>query len=135
MNIKDFSGNKLEYLKYSPVQFQEMIKGVDVRVYGIEDKIFIAEIRAAKTLDFRGDKDAEIVPVELPEKIKQDCLKIMELFDLKFYFVTDIRYNKETDEYVFIEANPSPMFTYFENKSGYPISESLVNLLIKGKQV
>lgn len=70
--------------------------------------------------------------VELPEKIKNDCFKIMELLDLKFTGI-DIKYNSKTDEYIFIEANPFPMFTYFEEKTGYPISDSLVSLLIKGK--
>lgn len=122
---------RLSLLKNSPVQFQELLKGVDIRVYGIKDKLFAAEIRA-NTIDFREDKEAQIVPVEIPDKIKEDCLKIMKLFDLNFTGI-DIKYNPETNEYVFIEANPSPMFTYFEQKSGYPISDTLTSVLIKGE--
>ena len=128
---ENWDKSRLSLLKKSPVQFQELLEGVDLRVYGIGDKLFAAEIRA-KTIDFREDLDAEIVPVELPEKIKNDCFKIMELLDLKFTGI-DIKYNHKTDEYVFIEANPSPMFTYFEKQSGYPISDALISLLIKGK--
>ncbi|MDD3014583.1 MAG: ATP-grasp domain-containing protein [Candidatus Gastranaerophilales bacterium] len=130
LKTSDFTEERLNSLKISPVQFQEFIDGVDIRVYVIKDKIFAAEIHA-KTIDFRDDRDAKIVPIELPENIKDDCLKIMKLLNLNFSGI-DIRCS-HTGEYVFIEANPSPMFAFFENKSGYPISEGLAELLIKGK--
>lgn len=131
LNLESLDETKLSLIKNSPVQFQELIEGVDIRVYGIADKIFAAEIRAA-TIDFREDTEAETVPIEIPDKIKQNCFKIMELLDLKFTGI-DIKYNSQKDEYVFLEANPSPMFTYFEEKTGFPISETLMDLLIKGK--
>jgi glutathione synthase/RimK-type ligase-like ATP-grasp enzyme len=37
---------------------------------------------------------------------------------------------KPTGEYVFLEANPSPMFIHFERQTGFPITEKLVNLLM-----
>jgi len=126
----DFTEDRLNSLKTCPVQFQEFIDGVDIRAYVIEDKIFAAEIQA-ETIDYRNDPYAKIVPVDLPENIKSDCLKIMKLLKLKFSGI-DIR-RSYTGEYVFIEANPSPMFVYFEKKSGYPISETLAELLIRGK--
>ena len=122
----DLTEEHLETLENSPVQFQEMIEGVDVRVFVIGNEIFPAEIRAT-TLDFRDDKDAKIVPVELPEKVKQDCLKIMPLLDLNYSGI-DIRRTSQ-GEYVFIEANPAPMFIHFEQQSGYPISDTLIKLL------
>ncbi len=124
---EDLKPEKLEMLKYSPVTFQEKLKGVDIRVYGIGSEIFSAEIRT-NALDFRDDPEAEIVPVKMPENIQNDCLKIMELLDLKFTGI-DIRYNPDTKEYIFIEANPSPMFLHFEQKSGFPITEKLYRLL------
>jgi RimK-like ATP-grasp domain len=131
LSVDLLSDERLNLLKNSPVQFQELIEGVDIRVYGVEDKLFSAEI-IANTIDFREDSNAKIVPTDIPEKVKYDCLKIMELFDLKFTAI-DIKYNKKKDDYVFIEANPSPMFMFFQEQTGFPISDSLVNLLIKGK--
>jgi glutathione synthase/RimK-type ligase-like ATP-grasp enzyme len=130
LNLPSLSEERLKLLINSPVQFQELLEGVDVRVYGVGEKLFAAEI-LANSLDFRDDHQAKILPVEIPDKVKQDCLKIMEMFDLKFTGI-DIRHNKKTDEYVFIEANPSPMFTFFQEKTGFPISDSLVELLISG---
>ena len=122
---------KINNLKYCPVTFQEKLEGVDVRVYVVGDKIFAAEIRTTE-IDFRNDPNAEIVPVDITEHVKNDCFKIMEMFDLNFTGI-DIRHNPETDEYVFIEANPSPMFIHFEKKTGFPVSETLAEMLIRGK--
>jgi glutathione synthase/RimK-type ligase-like ATP-grasp enzyme len=33
--------------------------------------------------------------------------------------------------FVFLEANPSPMFLGFERQTGLPLSEALVNLLLE----
>ncbi len=129
LTMEDISGNRMSDLKNCPVQFQEMIEGVDIRVYCVKDKIFAAEIRA-KTLDFRDDMEAKIVPVELPPEVQKDCLKTMELLDLKYTGI-DIRKNVN-GEYVFIEANPAPMFIHFEKVSGYPISQTLCDALIEG---
>ena len=123
---KDLKDEHLSTLKNSPVQFQEMIEGVDIRVYVVGNEIFPAEIRA-NTLDFRDDKSAKIVPVELPDDIKESCLKIMPLFNLN-YSGMDLRKTPQ-GEYVFIEANPAPMFIHFEKESGYPISDTLIKLL------
>ncbi|MFH0702648.1 MAG: hypothetical protein V2B14_03815 [bacterium] len=125
---EDISKERLDSLLDCPVQFQEFIDGVDVRVYVIGKEIFAAEIQA-KTIDFRADDESKIVRVELPENIKNDCFKIMKLLKLNFSGI-DIRHGK-SGEYVFIEANPAPMFTYFEEHSDYPISECLTEMLIR----
>jgi len=124
---KDFCKEKLNNLKYCPIQAQECVDGVDIRVYAFKNDIFAAEIQA-QTLDFREDKNATIEPVKLPVKIQHDCKKILELFHLNYSGI-DIR-KKSNGEYVFIEANPAPMFIYFEKKSGYPITETLIKGLI-----
>jgi glutathione synthase/RimK-type ligase-like ATP-grasp enzyme len=126
----DLTEEKLALLNLSPVQFQELIEGVDIRVYGVGNQLFAAEIQA-DTIDFRDDPQAKIVPITLPLNIQEQCLQVMALCDLCFTGI-DIRLTPAGD-YVFIEANPSPMFTFFEQQSGYPISEALVSLLIKGK--
>ena len=125
---EELISGKLDILKFCPVQFQELIEGVDIRVYGIGNQLFSAEIQA-KTIDFRDDSEAKIIPVELPELIAQQCLKVMKLFDLRFTGI-DIR-KTSAGEYVFIEANPAPMFLHFERQTGYPISETLMALLLQ----
>lgn len=124
----DFSQENLETLKISPVQFQEKIEGIDVRIYAMGDEIFAAEMHS-NTLDFREDNRAQIIPVDIPEKVSEDCKKILKLLDLTYSGI-DAR-KTENGEYVFIEANPAPMFIHFEKMTGYPITENLIKLLLK----
>jgi glutathione synthase/RimK-type ligase-like ATP-grasp enzyme len=43
----------------------------------------------------------------------------------------DVRRTSE-GEYVFLEANPAPMFMHFERMTGYPVSDRLAKLLGDG---
>jgi hypothetical protein len=124
---EDLAPERLSELKDAPVQFQELIPGVDIRVYKVGEALFAAEIQS-ETLDFRDHPGAPIVPVDLPDDIAQQCLEMAEVFQLVLSGI-DLRRTPD-GEYVFIEANPSPMFQYFESVSGFPISDTLINLLI-----
>ncbi len=123
---ENLTNERLDLLKISPVQFQEFVDGVDIRVYAYKKDIFAVKI-ISNTVDFRQDSDSKLIPFELPEKVKNDCFKVMELLDLKYSGI-DIRLNKD-GEYVFIEANPAPMFIYAEKVTKYPLTQSLINLL------
>lgn len=125
---EDLKAERLKELSKAPVQFQELIEGVDVRVYWMGQEAFSAEIRS-KTLDFRADAEAEIVPVELPGTIQQQCHIVCNTLGL-LYSGIDIR-RTPAGEYVFLEGNPCPMFIHFEKQTGYPISNRLVDLLME----
>jgi glutathione synthase/RimK-type ligase-like ATP-grasp enzyme len=122
----DLKPDRLKELSKSPVQFQELVEGVDVRVYWMAGEAFAAEIQS-KTLDFRDDPKAAIVPVELPEAIQRDCGILARTLGL-VYSGIDVRRTPE-GEYVFLEGNPCPMFIHFERQTGYPISDRLADLL------
>lgn len=114
-------------LKLSPVTLQEYIPGTNVRSYVIGDSVYSAEIRT-DAVDFRDDSSAKIFPVDLPAKIRQQSKKIASTFALKW---TAIDWRRTTtNKYVFLEANPSPMFLYFERQTGFPITQELVRLLL-----
>lgn len=124
---EDLTQERLAELSKSPVQFQERIDGVDVRVYAMgQGETFAAEIQA-KTLDFRDDKEAPIVPVELPEEVQAQCHMVKEVLGYQYSGV-DVRKTPD-GRYVFIEGNPCPMFYYFEQQTGYPITSRLIALL------
>jgi glutathione synthase/RimK-type ligase-like ATP-grasp enzyme len=131
LKAEDLTDERLSELRKSPVQFQEYIPGVDTRVYVVGNDVFAAEIQAG-TLDFRDDPAAPIVPVELPERIAEQCHTVSRLMD---YVFTGIDLRRTPDgAFVFIEANPSPMFMHFESITGYPISERLIGLLQAGNR-
>jgi glutathione synthase/RimK-type ligase-like ATP-grasp enzyme len=114
-------------LKISPVTLQEYIPGTNIRTYVIADAVYSAEIRSP-ALDFREDMEAELIPIQIPESVQQQCLAITKTLKLEWTAI-DWRL-KPTGEYIFLEANPSPMFLHFEKQTGFPITEKLLNLLM-----
>ena len=114
-------------LSISPITLQEYIPGTNIRSYVIADSVYSAEIRS-NSLDFREDYQAQLIPMELPAKVKQHCLAIAKALYLEWTAI-DWRRTPE-GEYFFLEANPSPMFIHFERQTGFPITDKLVNLLM-----
>ena len=114
-------------LSLSPVTIQEYIPGTNIRTYVIAESIYAAEIRS-NSLDFREDLKAELIPIELPEYIQQQCLAITKALMLEWTAI-DWRLSPE-GEYLFLEANPSPMFLHFERQTAFPLTEKLVKLLM-----
>ena len=127
--FKDEDLERVDTLINCPCQLQEFIDGVDIRVYAFETgEIYAGEI-IAQNVDFREDPNAVINKVCLPKKVQKDCLKVLKLLGLKYSGV-DIRLNQK-GEYVFIEANPAPMFIHYERMTGYPITDTLIKNLTK----
>jgi glutathione synthase/RimK-type ligase-like ATP-grasp enzyme len=114
-------------LSISPVTIQEYIQGTNIRSYVINGSVYSAEIRS-NSLDFREDREAELLLVELPDSVQQQCLAISKALMLDWTAI-DWRL-KPTGEYIFLEANPSPMFLHFERQTGFPLTQKLVNLLM-----
>lgn len=114
-------------LSISPVTLQEYISGTNIRSYVIGNSVYAAEIRS-NSLDFREDSQAELIPVELSEFVRRQCLAITQALMLEWTAI-DWRL-KPTGEYVFLEANPSPMFLHFEQRTGFPITQELIHLLM-----
>ncbi|MBD1845636.1 hypothetical protein H6F89_19940 [Cyanobacteria bacterium FACHB-63] len=114
-------------LSIAPATFQEYIPGTNLRSYVIGDAVYTAEIRSPD-LDFRQDLSAELIPIALPDSIHQQCLAIARALLLEWTAI-DWRLTPE-GEYIFLEANPSPMFLHFERQTGYPITQHLIQQLI-----
>jgi glutathione synthase/RimK-type ligase-like ATP-grasp enzyme len=120
------SDDFLSTLSNMPVTLQELIPGVDIRLYMVLDEFFAMEIHS-DTLDFRDDQQAERKAIQLPETVQKMCKTVMKTLGL-VYAGLDLRRTPE-GEYVFFEANPSPVFIYDEEVTNYPISDRLVDLL------
>jgi glutathione synthase/RimK-type ligase-like ATP-grasp enzyme len=114
-------------LSVSPVTLQEYIAGTNIRSYVIGESVYSAEIRT-DAIDFREDFQAKIIPLEIPAAIEQQCRAIAQAFHLEWTAIDWRR--RDNGEYVFLEANPSPMFIYFEQQTGFPITQKLIELLI-----
>ncbi len=115
-------------LKISPITLQEYIPGTNIRSYVIANAVYSAEIRSG-SLDFRTDEATLLIPVTLPAAIEAQCLEIRRVLGLEWTAI-DWRLSP-IGEYIFLEANPSPMFLHFEQQTGFPITEQLVQLLTR----
>lgn len=116
-------------LKLAPITVQAYIPGTNVRTYVMGEFIYAAEIRSP-AIDFRVDVHAQLIPIDIPDVIQQQCRLIAQAFFLDWTAI-DWRVSPAGD-YVFLEANPSPMFLHFEQQTGFPITHQLINLLCSG---
>lgn len=115
-------------LEFSPVTIQEFIAGVNIRTYVLGEHVYSAVIDSDK-VDFRSDDEAVLLPISTPEKIAVMSQRICQQFGMQW---TAIDWRRTPDgQYYFLEANPSPMFYFFELQTGYPITEKLVDLLMQ----
>lgn len=116
----------VQLLRLAPVTLQQYIPGTNVRSYVLGDRVYTAEIRS-EAIDFREDPQAELIALDPPPQVKQWCLAIARSLLLTWTAI-DWRVTPDGD-YYFLEANPSPMFYHFEQKTGFPITDDLVGLL------
>jgi len=121
----------LASLAIAPVTIQEEVPGTDIRVFVAGRRVLACEVRT-KALDFRDDPDPEIVAVTLPDDVAGMCQQAAAKLALLW---TGIDLRRTPDgRYVFLEANPSPMFLGFERRSGLPLTESLAALLLHASE-
>ncbi|NJR68624.1 MAG: hypothetical protein HC771_08095 [Synechococcales cyanobacterium CRU_2_2] len=114
-------------LRFAPVTLQQYVAGTNVRSYVLGDAVYTAEIRS-DAVDFRQDDGAQLIPLQPPAAVAQQSRAIARALLLEWTAI-DWRVTP-SGEYFFLEANPSPMFIHFENKTGFPITQKLVEILM-----
>jgi glutathione synthase/RimK-type ligase-like ATP-grasp enzyme len=124
---------RVNLLPNSPTQFQEFVSGADYRVHVIGRRAFVTRLAAANE-DYRRSALAdheEILaePAELPADVVERCIRFTEGLGL---IVGGIDF-KESDDgrLVALELNPYPQFTFYEGRSGQPITRSVVDYLVR----
>lgn len=125
----DLVPEKTRLLSLGPVQVQEFIEGTDIRVHVVGEQVFPTEI-LTRTEHYKTDAAMAIQPIILPESITTDCLRLARTMNLTLAGI-DLR-RTEAGEYVYFEANPSPQFMIYQERSGLPISDALADLLVRG---
>jgi glutathione synthase/RimK-type ligase-like ATP-grasp enzyme len=116
----------LKNLAIAPVTLQEEIPGTNIRVFVAGERVLACEVQA-ETVDFRDVGDPTILVHRLPETIVAQARDIARTLHLVWTGI-DYRLTPE-GRYVFLEANPSPMFLGFEARCGLPLAEALLDLL------
>lgn len=131
MTVADIG--RLGLLHTCPLQLQEFIPGVDVRVHVVGERIFATEIRS-EAADYRYAERVgagrEMRPIDLPPDVAARCVTLTKSLGLVVAGV-DLRRAADGEYYCF-EANPSPAFLWFEDMTGQRIGEAIVELLCRG---
>ena len=121
------SPDALNRLSIAPITIQEEIAGTDIRVFVAGERVHACELET-EAIDFRDDPHLKLKPCELPESVQEMSRSIARTLFLKW---TGIDFRRtDAGEFVFLEANPSPMFMGFEEATGLPLADALCEVLL-----
>ncbi len=122
--------DRLDRIRWCPVQFQQFIEGTNLRVHVIGTSVFSTIVNSDVT-DYRyahqQGSDAELKAVSLPEEFEQRCVELSRSLGLEFSGI-DFKITPTNDVFCF-EVNPSPAFSYYEANTGQPIARTVARYL------
>lgn len=122
---------RLGRLRWCPVQFQELVRGPDVRVHVVGDQVYAALVHS-DAVDYRYARqqvgcDARLSAHALPDDVAQRCIALAE--DLRLPFAGIDLKLADDGRVVCFEVNPSPGFPWYERETGLPISGAVARWL------
>ena len=125
---------RLELIRWCPVQFQAYVEGVNVRVHTVGERVFATAVET-DAVDYRyashqGAPPARLTATELDDETARRCVELAADLGLPFAGV-DLKLAPDGTTYCF-EVNPSPAYSYYESNSGQPIAAALADYLRGG---
>jgi hypothetical protein len=125
---------RLNRLRWCPVQFQERVQGPDVRVHVVGDEVYAAIVHTT-AIDYRYARaqvgaDARLQGYRLDDELAGRCLALASDLDLPFAGI-DLKLALD-GRVVCFEVNPSPGFSWFESETGLPIAHAVARWLLGG---
>lgn len=132
--VVESDGDRFAEVRWCPTQFQERIRGVDVRVHVVGDDLFACEIHS-RAVDYRyahmSGTGVRIQPCELPDDCAERCRALSKKSELPLAGI-DLRRTRDGQWYCF-EINPSPGFTFYQAATGAPIDAAIASLLAQAQ--
>lgn len=123
------SEGMLESVTVVPCCFQSIVpKAHELTVYVVGNQVFAAEVPGDDGVDSRigGIVTTPYIPTTLPDPVAQRCRAMTQQMGLQWCNFDLIE--TPNGEYVFLDANPTDNWVWFENSTGYSISRALVTL-------
>jgi hypothetical protein len=117
-------GRRLERLSTCPTYFQRYIAGTNVRVHVVGTEVSAVEI-ASDAVDYRRSV-LDMGPAKLPGTVADRCRTVAEALGLLVAGIDLIR--GLDDEWYFLEANPSPGFTFYPGSD--KVAAAIAHLLV-----
>lgn len=119
---------RLHLLTSAPVQFQEHVAGVDVRVHVVGAEVFATQVDS-DAADYRYDASGAVSmqAIELSDAVTAACVALTARMGLELAGI-DLRY-ADDGRVVCFEVNPSPAYTAYEDLTGQPIAAAIARRL------
>ena len=119
---------RLEDVRSGPVQLQQYVAGLDLRVHIVGTKWFACSVRSSAP-DYRHAGAApELAEFELPEAVGKQLMALVQGMNL---LVAGVDLRRTSDgSWVCFEVNPSPGFTWYEDATDHQIAEAIADLLL-----
>jgi predicted ATP-grasp superfamily ATP-dependent carboligase len=129
--FEDRDVERLQALRWCPVQFQEFVEGDNVRVHVIGESVFPTLVVSEAT-DYRYagqqvGQAAELRTAELKDEVAEKCVQLAQGLGLAFAGI-DLKVTADGHVFCF-EVNPSPGFSYYEANTGQPIARAVAEYL------
>jgi ribosomal protein S6-L-glutamate ligase RimK-like protein len=133
--VDDASLDNLHKIEFCPVQFQERVSGLNLRVHVVGRHVFTTEIQT-DAVDYRyahmEGQTVELKPYELPDDVAEKCVSLAGALRLPFAGL-DLMLTHDGRTICF-EINPSPGYSYYEQSTGQLISYALADYLAFGSR-
>jgi glutathione synthase/RimK-type ligase-like ATP-grasp enzyme len=118
--------DELDRIGHGPVQLQELVDGLDVRVHVVRNDWFATSVESDAT-DYRYGGDVAMEPLAIPRALGDLLVEVTSSMGL---LVAGIDLRRTADgEWFCFEVNPSPGFTFYEERTGQPIAAAIARLL------
>jgi len=121
---------RLDDIRWCPVQFQEYVAGRDVRAHVVAGEVFATEV-ASDGIDYRyapGEGGTTTLSeTVLTDQVNDACRVLAESLELPLAGI-DLRIGDD-GRVICFEVNPSPGFSYYEGHTGQPISAAIARYL------
>jgi glutathione synthase/RimK-type ligase-like ATP-grasp enzyme len=117
---------ELDRIGHGPVQLQEWIDGLDVRVHVVGSEWFATSVESDAT-DYRYGGEVVMAPFRIPDQLGNLLVQLTAGMGLLVAGV-DLRRTPDGNWRCF-EVNPSPGFTFYEDYTGQPIAAAIARLL------
>lgn len=122
--------NRLDAIRWCPVQFQRCVPGQDVRVHVVGREVFATRI-ISDAVDYRyasrDGMETELEAFDLSLELADACRRLAHKLDLPFAGI-DLRIQEDGFNWCF-EVNPCPGFSYYESHTGQPIAAAVARYL------
>ncbi|MBF2052817.1 MAG: hypothetical protein IGS03_05045 [Candidatus Sericytochromatia bacterium] len=125
---------RLDQLRSAPVTFQERIQGTPVRLTLVDGEPVSCVKLLSDHLDYRNDPEYEAGRItyeqlSLPTEVLDACRRTVQRYGMLFSGI-DLMHTAE-GEYVFLEANCSPLYLDIELRAKDPITAELALALLR----